>query len=214
MSGLSDCFSSLEDPRAGNRRYRLGDMIVVMLAAVLCGCTTASDMAVFAELRQTTMTRLVSYKHPPSHDTFSRLLRVLDPKGFATAFEVFAQAFAKALTAEGIKPSQTVVALDGKALRRAYESGLSHHPPMMVSAFAADAKLCLATQGVGEDNEIEAALKVVQLLDLTGKIVTADALHCHHRMTEAVTAKKADYVLGLKARLAQGGRTLLCNRIR
>ena len=72
------------------------------------------------------------------------------------------------------------MALDGKALRRAYERGHAASPPLTVSAFATEARLCLgaATPSAWE-NEIEAALKVVELIDLTGKIVTADALHCH-----------------------------------
>lgn len=203
MSGLVDCFSGIEDPRGRNSVYRLGDLIVLMVAASLCGAATASDMAMFAHYRQAEMNQLVSYRTAPSHDTFSRLLRILDPQGFAKAFGIFAEAFGEALKAEGIRPAQQVVALDGKALRRAYERGMSHHPPLMVSAFAADARLCLAAQSVDRnpqaaDNEIEAALRVVELLDLTGKIITADALHCHHRMAEAVTSGKGDYVLALK----------------
>jgi len=198
MSGLIECFSELEDPRAGNCRFRLGDLIVLMVAASLCGEMTSCDMALFAKHRKPLLNRVIPYGRAPSHDTFSRLLRLLDPKSFAKAFGVFAAAFAKALREQNIKPSNTVVALDGKALRRAYEKGLAHHPPMVVSAFASDARLCLAAEAVGDDNEIEAALKVVELLDLTGKIITADALHCHHRMAEAVTAKKAHYVLALK----------------
>jgi predicted transposase YbfD/YdcC len=198
MSGLSGCFSEVKDPRGPNCVYRLGDMLVLMVAASLCGAVSASDMALFAALRKPVLNRLVPYQRAPSHDTFSRLLRLLDPHAFAKAFAVFAEAFAKALAAQGITPQATVVALDGKALRRAYERGLAHHPPLVVSAFAAEAKLCLAAQAVGEDNEIETALKVVELLDVAGKIVTADALHCHHRMAEAVCAKKGDYVLALK----------------
>lgn len=199
MSGLLDCFSEIEDPRAGNCTYRLGDLIVLMVAGSLCGLESAVDMADFAALRRPVLNRLVPYRRAPSHDTFSRLLRLLDPQALAKSFEVFAAAFSKALAAEGMTPAQSVVAVDGKTLRRAYETGLSHHPPLTVSAFAADAKLCLAVADVGSDNEVETALKVVELLDLTGKILTADALHCHHRMAEAVVAQKGDYVLALKA---------------
>lgn len=199
MNEVAALFADVDDPRAGNRTFRMGDLIVLMLAATLCGATSASDMAVFADLRKPVMNRLIDYKRAPSHDTFSRALRLLKPDAFAKAFAVFAEAFARALKESGITPGPAVVALDGKALRRAYERGLAHHPPMVVSAFAAGAGLCLAAQPVNQENEIEAALKVVELLDLAGKIVTADALHCHHRMTEALVADKADYVLALKA---------------
>jgi len=92
-----------------------------------------------------------------------------------------------------------VVSLDGKALRRAYEKGLAASPPLTVSAFAAETRLCLAavSPGAGE-NEVEAALKVVELIDLTGRMVTADALHCHTRMAQAITERGGDYLLALK----------------
>jgi predicted transposase YbfD/YdcC len=198
MSGLVACFSGIEDPRARNCTYRLGDLIVLMVAASLCGVEGASDIAEFAELRKGTLNRLVPYTRAPSHDTFSRLLRTLDPASFARAFEVFSAAFAKALRPAGDAAAAAVVAVDGKALRRAHESGLRHQPPLVVSAFAAEARLCLACVAAGEDNEVETALKVVDLLDLTGQILTADALHCHHRMAEAVSAKNGDYMLALK----------------
>jgi predicted transposase YbfD/YdcC len=140
---------------------------------------------------------LIDYDEAPSHDTFSRLLRLMDPRAFEQAFAVFAAAFARALGAPDAPDD--VVAVDGKALRRAYEKGRQAAPPMTVSAFAARTRLCLAaTSPTAAENEVEAALWVVALLDLTDKIVTADALHCHHRMAEAVVDRKADYALALK----------------
>src|SRR5690606_13387024 len=89
--------------------------------------------------------------------------------------------------------------LDGKALRRAYERGLSASPPLTVSAFAAQPRLCLAAVSPGAgSNEVEAALKVVELLDLPGRMVTTDALHCHKRMADAVIGRGGDYLLALK----------------
>jgi hypothetical protein len=81
--------------------------------------------------------QLIDYDVVPSHDTFSRVLRLLDPKVFMQAFAVFAQAFAKALeksalAKSGEKPSAKVVAIDGKALRRAYERGRQASPPLAV----------------------------------------------------------------------------------
>jgi predicted transposase YbfD/YdcC len=172
--------------------------MVMMVAASLCGATTATEFALFAENRKAALSRLIDYDSAPSHDTFSRLLRLMNPEAFERAFAVFAEAFARAL-AETSEVLGEVVALDGKALRRAYERGHAASPPLTVSAFATATRLCLgaATPKPGE-NEVEAALKVVELIDLTGKIVTADALHCHRRMAEAVVDGGAGYVLALK----------------
>jgi predicted transposase YbfD/YdcC/drug/metabolite transporter superfamily protein YnfA len=182
------------DPRAPNATHRLGDLIVMMIAASLCGATSATDFALFAQERKQALSRLIAYDAAPSHDTFSRLLRLLDPDAFGRAFAAFAAAFAQAR-----QELQDVIALDGKALRRAYEKGLAASPPLTVSAFAAETRLCLAAASpkAGE-NEVETALKVIELIDLAGRLVTADALHCHTRMAAAITQRGGDYLLALK----------------
>jgi predicted transposase YbfD/YdcC len=182
------------DPRARNATHRLGDLIVMMIAASLCGASNATEFALFARERKQALSRLIDYDVAPSHDTFSRLLRLLDPQAFGRAFAAFAAAFARAR-----QELPETVSLDGKALRRAYEKGLAASPPLTVSAFAAETRLCLAAVSprIGE-NEIEAALKVIELIDLTGRLVTADALHCHTRMAAAVTERGGDYLLALK----------------
>lgn len=194
MSCLATYFGSVPDPRAPNAMHRLGDLIVVMIAASLCGASNATEFALFAQERKQALSRLIDYETPPSHDTFSRLLRLLDPDAFGLAFAAFAAAFAQAR-----QTMPDVVALDGKALRRAYEKGLAASPPLTVSAFAAKTRLCLAAVSPGDgENEIEAALKVIELIDVAGRLVTADALHCHTRMADAITAKGGDYLLALK----------------
>jgi predicted transposase YbfD/YdcC len=201
MSCLEGYFGSLPDPRGANASYRLGDLIVMMIAASLCGAKCATEFSLFAQERKQALSRLVAYDVAPSHHTFSRLLRLIDPEAFARAFAVFAESFARARADAGdaYADAGDVVAIDGKALRRAYERGLAASPPLTVSAFAAEARLCLAAASPGEgDNEIETAIKVVHLLDLTDKIVTADALHCHGRMAKAIMDRGGGYLLTLK----------------
>ena len=191
MGCLDGYFGALEDPRAANASYRLGDLIVMMIAASLCGANTATEFSLFAQQRKQALSRLIDYEAAPSHDTFSRLLRLLDPQAFARAFAAFAAGFCKA--------NQEVVAIDGKVLRRAYRKGLSASPPLTVSAFAATSRLCLAAAAPEPgENEIETALKVIDLLDVTDRLVSADALHCHTRMADAVIARGGNYLLALK----------------
>lgn len=196
MGSIGDVFADIEDPRGDNSHHRLCDLLVMMVAASLCGASCATEYALFASERRQALSRFVRYDRAPSHDTFSRLLRLISPAALEGALTRLAEALGRALSSAG---GPQVVALDGKALRRAYEKGCATSPPLLVSAFAAEARLCLAAHApeVGE-NEVEAALKVVELLDLAGRIVTADALHCHHRMAEALTAAGADYLLALK----------------
>ncbi|MER9776146.1 ISAs1 family transposase, partial [Mesorhizobium sp. M0220] len=164
ISCLESYFGAVPGPRAPNATHRLGDLIVMMIAASLCGASNATEFALFAQERKQALSRLIDYDAAPSHDTFSRLLRLLDPEAFGP-FAAFAAAFARAS-----RETPEVVSLDGKALRRAYEKGLAASPPLTVSAFATETRLCLAAVSPSDgENEVEAALKVVELIDLTGR---------------------------------------------
>ena len=91
-----------------------------------------------------------------------------------------------------------VVAVDGKALRGAFERGRQSTPLHMVNVWAAEARMCLAQRKAPGRNEAAGALEVLGLLDLEGCIVTADALHCHRDFATTVLDRGADYVLALK----------------
>lgn len=196
MCGVQDLFGDIEDPRSGgNVTHRLSDLMTLMVAAALCGQTGATEMAWFAELRRDALHRIVSYDRAPSHDTFSRILRMIDPDAFARAFVRFGEAFSRAVASRG---GPDVVACDGKALRRAYESGQAHAPALVVSAFAAGPGLVLGARPAAAGGEAAALRDLVELFDMTGKILTANALHTGHETTAAIQAAGADYVLGLK----------------
>jgi predicted transposase YbfD/YdcC len=131
----------------------------------------------------------------PSHDTFSRLFRLLDPVELAKAFT----AFMTALRAElGLGPAQGVVAVDGKSLRRGYEKGRSYLPPLMVSVWDCQTRVSIAQARAPGGNEVAATLQLLGSLVLKGCTVTGDALHCHPAMAQAALDAKAHYALGLK----------------
>ncbi len=91
-----------------------------------------------------------------------------------------------------------VVAIDGKAVRGAFERGRKATPLHLVNVWASEARLALAQRTAPGRNEVAAALEALQLLSLQGCIVTADALHCHRTMAQAILDRGADYVLALK----------------
>jgi predicted transposase YbfD/YdcC len=192
--GVVELFSEVSDPRWRNTRHDLGEVLFIALAAVLCGADSCTDMADFARLRETMLRQVLKLEHGvPSHDTFSRVFRLLDPKGFASVFWRFAEGFAAQAKLEG------VVAFDGKSLKRCYDKGKSHMPPLMVSAWGAQTRMTLASKLADGGNEVAAVLELLSLFDLKGCTVTADALHCHRAMAEAVIAAKGDYALAVKA---------------
>lgn len=197
MSSLTTFFDRLEDPRAANVSHRLGDILVIVVAAHLCGVTTASEIALFADLRKTALNRIVAYDTAPSHDTISRLLRRLEPAALGALLAQLGAALQAQLRGTDPGKDPGVIALDGKAMRRACDAACAAHPPLTVSAFATQTRLSLGACQAGK-SEVDLALDVVHMLDLAGQTVTADALHATHRMTRALQQKGAEYVLGLK----------------
>ncbi len=192
MEGFSSWFGEIDDPRAGNSRHDLLELMFVALAAVLCGAEDCTDMAAFARAKLGLLRQVIVLEHgPPSHDTFSRVFRMLEPEPFEAAFSRFMAAFAGSL--EG------VVAIDGKALRGAYERGRKATPLHLVNVWAAEARMVIGQRLAPGRNEVLGAQQALALLSLQGCIVTADALHCHPRMAEAVRTCGADYAIGLKA---------------
>lgn len=188
-------FRRVADPRADNTQHNLLEVLVIALAAVLCGAESCSDMAEFGRAKEGLLRRFLRLEHGiPSHDTFSRVFRLLDPRAFEQAFRRFTAAFAKgnglALTG--------VVAVDGKAVRGAYERGQSSTPLHMVNAWAVGARLVLAQGQAPGRNEALGALEVLALLSLNSCIVTADALHCHRAFAGKVLERGGNYVLALK----------------
>lgn len=192
METFSDCFSEVGDPRARNTRHELLELVFVALAAVLCGAQDCTEMSLFARSKLDLLRQVVKLEHgPPSHDTFSRVFRLLAPEPFEAAFAKFTKAFAKAL--EG------VVAIDGKALRGAYERGCKATPLHLVNIWAVEARLAIGQRLAPGRNEVLGAQQALALLSLKGCIVTADALHCRADTAQIILDTGADYALALKA---------------
>jgi predicted transposase YbfD/YdcC len=183
----------LVDPRKNQAQHDLTEMLFIALLATLCGATTCCDIALFGRAKEALLRSILVLEHGiPSHDTFSRVFRILDPDSFEKVFRRFTKAFATAIKIKG------VVALDGKALRRAYERGQSHMPPVMVTAWSATTRMALANVLAPGNNEAAGALQLIELLQLKGCVVTADALHCHRGMAKAIVERGGDYVLAVK----------------
>lgn len=194
MQRFTELFAVLPDPRASNTRHDLTEILFIAIAATLCGAKTCTDMALFAEAKAPLLREILELKHgPPSHDTFSAVFRLLDPNAFAQVFGRFAAAVGEAAAGQG-----RTIALDGKAMRRAYEKGRAHAPKIMVTAWACEMRATLAALPAIKGNEAAAALHLLTYLDLKGATVTADALHCHREMAARIRARGGDYVLALK----------------
>src|SRR5687767_14972027 len=121
MASLGVVFAAVPDPRAGNARHDLVDVLVIAFAATLCGAETCCDMALFGRAKEPLLREMLRLPHGiPSHDTFSRVFRLLDPVAFEAAFRRFTAAFAERLSGMAGLLGE-VVAIDGKSLSGAFE---------------------------------------------------------------------------------------------
>jgi len=191
MDRFHEHFGLVPDPRAENAKHDLVEILFIAFLAVLCGATNCSEMAEFGLAKEALLRQILTLKHGiPSHDTFTRVFRMLDPTRFEEAFRRF--------TLDFVASVKGVVAIDGKALRRAYERGQSHMPKMMVTAFGAATRMVLASAEAAGGNEAETALLLLEMLNLKGCVVTTDALHCHRGLAKAILARGGDYALAVK----------------
>lgn len=194
MDGFDTCFAELSDPRSvGPKRHDLLEILMIALCTVLSGGQTAVDMAVFAEAKQEFLSRFLGLKNGvPSHDTFSRVFRQLDPDQFRACFQKFVARFGE--TRSG------VIAIDGKTLSRSLDPSRARSALHMISAWCCDKRLVLAQIATDtKSNESAAVLKLLEFLSLRGTIVTTDALNCQREIARQIVEKGGDYVLALKA---------------
>ena len=193
MRELLSIFQDVEDPRKGNaKRHDLHEMLVIALLSMLAGGRTCVDMEDYGNVAEPWLRTFLTLENGiPSHDTFSRLFANLVPAGLQKALLRLTQDWADRLG--------DVVAVDGKALRRSFEDASERSPTHLLQAFAAESKLTLAQVEVdGKSNEIPALPELLELLDVKGRTVTADAMHAQRGTAAAIVAKGGDYALALK----------------
>ena len=197
MEEFGACWEGLEDPRTGNATlHHLHDLLMIALCSVICGGENAMDMAAFAKAKEPLLRGFLRLPNGvPSHDTFSRLFRLLDPAPFGAAFQRFMAVFSQ--------QCQGVVAIDGKVLRRSHDHASGKSALHMVSAWGCEQRMVLGQIATdAKSNEITAVPKLLAMLSLKGTIVTVDALNCQRAIAQQIVDQGGDYALALKGNQA------------
>jgi len=187
-------FVKVTDPRVNRgTNYPLGEMVFVALCGAICDCNSWTDVAEFGEAKLAWFRKFLPFeKGIPSHDTFTEVFARLDTIEFYAALESWAREMAHSLKGE-------TVAFDGKTLRGSFDAAAGKSALHSVSAWACGLKMCIALKSVAEkSNEIPAVQQLIDMLDLRGAVVTADAMHCQRETTAKVVAKDAEFVLMVK----------------
>jgi predicted transposase YbfD/YdcC len=197
---IAEHFENLQDPRicTMNRRHLFLDIIVIAILAVLCGCEGWADIFAWAEEHQSWLsTFLLLPNGLPSRDCIRRVVSRLDPHQFQRCFAAWTAALCEATHGE-------IVAIDGKTLRRSFDRRSGTKALHLVSAWAVKNHVLLGQEAVEKkSNEITAIPRLLELLDITGAVVTIDAMGCQKEIARQIRAGHADYLLALKGNQEQ-----------
>ena len=188
---LVECFSDVKDPRVNRRRrHNLIDLIVISICAVICNADGWSDIRTWAESHKHWLQHFLELPGGlPSRDTLRRTISRIDPEAFQNAFINWLKGLRKELG--------NVIAIDGKTLRGSKVGG--RKPLHIVSAWASDQHLTLGQTAVDKkSNEITAIPKLLDTLNLSGAIVTIDAMGCQKEIASKIIKRKGNYCLAVK----------------
>ncbi|MDQ6988410.1 MAG: ISAs1 family transposase, partial [Mariprofundaceae bacterium] len=187
-------FSSIEDPRIDRRkRHELKDIFFITLCASLCGADSWVAIETFGKAKEAWFTKLLSLKNGiPSHDTFGKVFSLIDTEEFCNCFSRWVDDLRKISELD-------IISIDGKCLRRSLDASSDKAAIYMVSAWSSCNQLVLGQQRVDEkSNEITAIPKLLKQLDITGSVITLDAMGCQTKVAKEIIDAEADYMLSLK----------------
>ena len=194
-SSLLTHFESLEDPRTAYLvEHPLLDIVALTICAVICGAETWEDIEVYGHSKVTWLKTFLRLPNGiPSHDTIARVFALLEPTQLQECFVSWVKSIAELSLGE-------VISLDGKSARHSYDKGAGKGAIHMVSAWASENQLVLGQVKVAaKSNEITAIPKLLTLLDVSGCIVTIDAMGTQTEIAQQkIIDQGADYVLSLK----------------
>lgn len=191
---ISDHFSSLEDPRIERtKQHQLIDIITIAICAVICGADGWVSIETYGLAKQQWLKQFLELPNGiPSHDTFARVFAMINPQSFQECFLGWIQSIKKITQGE-------VIAIDGKTLRHSHDKKDNKGAIHMVSAWATENRLVLGQRQVdAKSNEITAIPELLKVLDISGCIVTIDAMGCQKKIVKSIIEGNGDYIIALK----------------
>jgi predicted transposase YbfD/YdcC len=191
---IADHFWGIEDPRIDRtKRHNLIDIMTIAVCAVICGADGWTAIETYGCAKYEWLKTFLELPNGiPSHDTFARVFAQINPQEFQECFLNWMKSITKITNGE-------VVAIDGKTLRGSYDQTSEQSAIQMVSAWATRNKLVLGQVKVDKkSNEITAIPELLKVLELSGCIVTIDAIGCQKEIVKLIIQQNADYVIALK----------------
>ena len=191
---IRDHFANLTDPRRRKVLYPLINIVTIAVCAVICGADDFVSIAEFGRKKRKWLSQFLDLNRGiPSHDRFNAVLGAIKPAEFESCLLSWITALHEITDGQ-------VVAIDGKTLRRSFDAASSKSAIHMVSAWATANQISLGQVVVDEkSNEITVIPQLLQILEISGCLVTIDAMGCQTEIAQAIIDAKADYVLAVKS---------------
>jgi predicted transposase YbfD/YdcC len=192
-ASIADHFSEVTDPRRGEPVYPLHNILFITICAVICGSDDFVAIAKFGRKKIDWLGKYLDLSAGiPSHDRFNAILALVRP-------EQFEKCLLEWITALQDITDGQIVAIDGKTLRRSYDKACNKSAIHMVSAWATENHISLGQVVVDvKSNEITAIPKLLELIEISGALVTIDAMGCQTEIAAKIIDAKADYCLAVK----------------
>ena len=200
----------LRDP--SKIRYPLVPTLFAIMLAWMCGYNSAVKVEMFWYIKFGILKKLIPNfpDHKISHDTVNRILSLIIVDDLKGILSHFSQLVIENRGAEGLEIKR-ILALDGqtpKAAEYAPGKGFMEHSNddkrlhqrlYYVTLFDSTNGLSLGMEEVYvKENENKACVRAIEMFDLAGTVVTADALNTQRSVAEAIIRQGGDYVLAVK----------------
>jgi predicted transposase YbfD/YdcC len=197
VGSIGSYFESLSDPRhTRNRKHLLADIAVIAVCGILCGCDGPTAIHRWAKHRESWLAlHLVLPNGIPSRDCIRRLLVALKPEAFQCCFRAW---IADSIPIDADEPAR-LVAIDGKTCRRSHDRAKSLGALHIVSAWATEEGIALGQVATdAKSNEITAIPQLLGQIELTGTLITIDAMGCQKEIVKQVVTGGGDCVIAVK----------------
>lgn len=190
---IKDHFVHLTDPRRRKVIYPLINVVTIAICAVICGADDFVAIADYGRKKRKWLSQFLDLSRGiPSHDRFNAILAAIKPDEFEACLLSWITDLHEITAGQ-------VVAIDGKTLRRSFDAATGKSAIHMVSAWATANQITLGQVVVDEkSNEITAIPKLLKILEISGSLVTIDAMGCQTEVAQAIIDAGADYVLAVK----------------
>lgn len=189
---MQERFKMIEDPRHQSYvTHRLSDILIIVMCAVLCGLDELSTIMTYAQNKASMFKDEFGIEAIPSKPTMSRVLGMIDGEAIAKVII--------GIMKDTASKVGEVIAVDGKAIRSTSKTAQPHSALQIITAYLTESSVVLGQEKINEKtNEIPVFQEMLSYIDVNGKTITADALHCQRETCAKIIEKHGDYVFGLK----------------